>query len=271
MRGASRAALAVAQEQLDGVLADPDEQPRAIAEGLLQVAGLLSVERALARSLADPGIDAEARKNLVDAVFGSKVAPALLALLQTVTAQRWSAAEDLVDAVELLGAEAAFADADADGSLDDVEDELFRFARIVDGAPELRYALADADLPLPARQQLIRTLLAAKVSPVTLLLVDAVVAAPRGRPVDRAVDALAAAAAARRDREIAVVTSAVVLSDDQRDGLATALGRVLGSGVRLQTRVDPDLLGGVVVRVGEQLFDGSVRLRLADARARLSR
>lgn len=271
MRGASRAALATAEDELDGLLAGSKEAARPLAEGLLQVTRLLSDEIALARSMGDPGVDADARRALVDAVFGGKVPAELLGLLQTVAAERWSSTEDLVDGVELLGARAAFTMAEADGSLDDVEDELFRFARIVDATPDLRTALGDPSLPREAKHELIGRLLEGKASDVTVLLVDAVVAAPRGRPVDRAVDALADAAAARREREIAVVTSAVVLTDDQREQLTEALARALGRGVRLQTGLDPSILGGVVVRVGDQLFDGSVRLRLAEARTRLAR
>ena len=179
--------------------------------------------------------------HLIDAVFGGKVSARLLELLQTATAQRWSATEDFVDGIELLGAQAAFAAAEEAGSLDDVEDELFRFARIIDNAPDLRYALGDSALPVDAKQALIRSLLADKVAPMTLLLVDTVVAAPRGRPVDRAVDGLATAAAARRQREIAVVTSAIAPHRRPARPAHCGARSRSRSGRRLQTRIDPSI------------------------------
>jgi len=273
VRGASRNALAAAQERLDSLLdgATDAAAALALARPLLQVAALLSDERALARSLGDPGIDASSRQALADAVFRGKVDDAVLDLIGVVTGGRWSQTDDLVDGVEALGAQAAFTAAERDSTLDDTEDELFRFARIVDGAPELRAALSDAGTPVDVKQRLVRALLDGKVGEVTLLLIDHVVAAPRGRPTDRAIDDLAAQAAARKQRVIAVVTSAVPLTDEQSDTLAAALGRVLGHDVRLQPRVDPSILGGVVIRVGDELFDGSVQLRLAAARSLLTR
>jgi F-type H+-transporting ATPase subunit delta len=273
VRGASRNALATAQERLDSILDSGSDAAAAlaVARPLLQVAALLSDERALARSLADPGIDASSRQALADTVFRGKVDDAVLDLIGVVTAERWSQTEDLVDGVEALGAQAAFTAAERDGTLDDTEDELFRFARIVDGAPELRAALGDAGTPVEAKQRLVRALLEDKVADVTLLLIDHVVAAPRGRPTDRAIDDLAAQAAARKQRVIAVVTSAVPLTDEQSATLTAALGRVLGHDVTLQTRLDPSILGGVVIRVGDELFDGSVRARLTAARALVTR
>lgn len=273
MRGASRSALVAVQERLDAVLDGAPDAPAAygLATSLLQVAALLSGERALARSLADPGIDAAARRSLADAVFAGKVDDAVLDLVQAVTDERWSAADDLVDGVEALGAQAAFTAAERDGTLDDVEDELFRFARIIDGSSELRAALLDPAVPTDAKQRLVADLLSGKAGEVTRLLVGHVVAAPRGRATDRALDQLAAQAAARKQRVIAVVTAATELTGEQRDRLAGSLARVLGHDVRLQVRVDPDLLGGVVIRVGDELFDGSVDHRLAAARLLLTR
>jgi F-type H+-transporting ATPase subunit delta len=271
VRGASRDALAAAQERLDGQLADTPDAAMPIAEGLLQVTRLLAGERCLARTLADSVVDAQARDGLLDAVFGGKVRGDVLEVLRVAVAQRWSDPADLLDGIEELGTSAALAAADAAGGLDDVEDELFRFARIVDGSRALRAALADTATPASVKTDLLHSLLAAKTSAVTQLLVETVVAAPRGRQVDRALDDLASAAAARRHREIAVVTSAVPLTADQSERLAAAVGHALGRAVRLQQRLDPTILGGAVVRVGDQVLDGSVLQRMSSARRLLTR
>jgi F-type H+-transporting ATPase subunit delta len=234
------------------------------------VARLLGGERALARSLADPGVPAEARGELLDAVFTRAVDAPVLELLHHIVGERWSSSIDLVDGIEALGADAAFVAADHDGTLDSVEDELFRFARIIDGAPALRAAFANAALPVDHKRELARTLLSEKVAPTTLRLVDSVLLAPRGRPIDIAIDALAARAAGRRERQIAVVRVAVPLSDERRDRLAAALATAVGRHVKLHVEIDTELLGGVVVRIGDEIFDGSIAHRIAQSHERFS-
>jgi F-type H+-transporting ATPase subunit delta len=237
---------------------------------LLSVARLLSHEHALTRALADPGTDGQTRGTLLNTLLGERLSPVPLDILRGVVASRWSASSDLVDAIEALGAQAAFEQASRSDSLDEVEDELFRFARIIDRATGLRVALSDPAFPVENKRDLVRNLLTGKVSPVTEALVEAVVLAPRGRAADQAIDELAVQAAARRQRQIAVVRVAIPLDDELRDRLAAALERTLGHAVRLQVETDPDVLGGIVVRVGDELIDGSVARRLSQARRGLT-
>ncbi|HEV7207316.1 MAG TPA: F0F1 ATP synthase subunit delta [Mycobacteriales bacterium] len=271
MRGASRDSLTAAAERVDAVLAAGDVEAAAqLSASLLSVTRLLSAERALARMLADPVVAVAARQELLARLLSERLDPASMEVLRGLVESRWSRPADLVDAVELLGAQAAFAVAEREQTLDDVEDQLFRFARIIESNPSLRAALSDPAGTAEHKRQLVDALLTGKVAQITLNLVDNVVRAPRGRPIGAAVDALCEQAAQRRRRLIAIVRVASALTEEQRDRLTAALGRSLGHDVRLQVQVDPAVQGGVVVRVGDELFDGSIARRLAQVRRRLA-
>jgi F-type H+-transporting ATPase subunit delta len=240
------------------------------ADDLLSASRLLSREKSLARSLADPGREAAARVRLLTSLLEERIGAIALDTLRTAVGLRWSTSGDLVDGVELLGAQAAFERAARAGSLDEVEDELFRFARIVERAPGLSTALADPGVAGERKRELVHTLLADKASPVTTQLAESVITALRGRTPSRAMDELAAEAALRRKREIAVVRVASPLDEETKARLAAALGRSLGHEVRLQVEVDPEIVGGIVVQVGDEVFDGSLSRRLAQARRGLA-
>lgn len=235
------------------------------------MASLLARERQLTRALADPDRSPEAREGLLQTVLGGQVGATELELLRGMVRSRWSRQRDLVDAVEELSAQAAFTVAEQDGVLDDVEDELFRFSRLVDREPALRAALTDSALPVDRRTGLLHALLNGKVQPVTGRLIEALVVEPRGRSLDDGLAELTRLAAARRQRLVASVRVAAPLTDEQAQVLSEALGRVYGRRVHLQVEVDPWILGGATVTVGDEVFDGSVARRLSDVRRRLSR
>jgi F-type H+-transporting ATPase subunit delta len=182
---------------------------------------------------------------------------------------RWSAPRDLADALELLGVEATVAAAERAGRLDAVEDELFRIGRVVAGSPELRAALADRSAPVDNRAALIEGLLEGRVADETRRLVRQAVVAPRGRSFDRIVEEYGEVAADRRSRLVAVVTATVPLTEEQRERLGAALARMYGHEVHLNVEVDPDIIGGIRVEIGDEVIDGSVVSRLDDARRRL--
>jgi F-type H+-transporting ATPase subunit delta len=236
-----------------------------VSGDLLAVAGVLGGEKSLRQALADGGQPEQVRRGIVTQLFGGKVSDTSLAILGDVVAARWSSDGDLVDALEQFGAQAAFVGAEADGSLDRVEDELFRFGRAVDGSPELQMALTDPALPADRKTALVRDLLG-QASPATVALVGHTAAHLRGRQPAVAVDQLAGLAAEQRRRVLAEVRSAVPLTDEQQTRLGAALSRLQGRQVRLNVIVDPGVVGGIVVRVGDDVIDGSVASRLEQAR-----
>jgi F-type H+-transporting ATPase subunit delta len=160
--------------------------------------------------------------------------------------------------------------AEADSGLDDLEDGLFRFGRVVSANPDLRAALADPSLPEAGKRRLLDTLLQGKVTAVTLSLVSQMVAHPRGRTLDAALDLCAEIAARRRQQLIAVVRSATELSASQRRRLADALARAYGHDVHLDVVIDPAVVGGMSVQIGDELIDGTAASRLAAVRRKLA-
>lgn len=167
-------------------------------------------------------------------------------------------------------AEAMFAVAAAEGALDDVEEELFRFARALEQEHALRDALADPALPAERKKAVLAEVLGERANPVTVNLLGFVIEQGRARDLGAIVDELAALAAERRQAAVAEVRTAVPLDAAHRDRLAGALERATGRKIELKVVVDPSVVGGVVARIGDQVIDGSVRRRLELARERVS-
>jgi F-type H+-transporting ATPase subunit delta len=269
MRGASRAALARAQEQLLAAVAD-QSAAATIGDELFAVAALLDGQAGLRRALADPASPESARTGLVRGLLGGRISRATLDLTAVLVSQRWSSPGDLADAAEQLGVLATAAAAEGEGQLDDLEDQLFRFGRIVSGEPELRSALSNPELPADRKRGLLDALLAGKVAPTALRLITQAAVHPRGRSLDASLEEYARLAAAWRQRLIAVVRVAAELTDDQRQRLAAALSAAYGRGIHLNVVIDPGVMGGMSVQIGDEFIDGSVASRLAQLRRRLA-
>lgn len=171
-------------------------------------------------------------------------------------------ASDRIDAY----ADALFRVAAAEGNLGEVEDELFRFARVLEGSNELREALTDASTPPPRRQQIVEDLLAGKATTTTAALVSMVVGTGRGRELPEIINSLVEKIAQSSNKVVAEARSAVNLTDDQRQRLAAALSKATGKDVEVKVIVDPRVLGGIVAQIGDSVIDGSVRHRLEQLR-----
>ena len=157
----------------------------------------------------------------------------------------------------------------AEGTLDEVEDELFRFARSYESSEELRNALSDEQIPASKRQAIVEDLLGGKATPTTVQLISMVVGSGRTRDLPAIVDRLVQRAAASKDEQVAEVRSAVDLTPDQLDRLRAALANATGGSVRVKVIVDPSVLGGLVATVGDTVIDGTVRTRLEQLKSRL--
>lgn len=237
---------------------------------LLAVAGLLASQPVLRRALSDPSRSAEARSDLATSLLRGQVSDASSGLVAAAAASRWSAPNDLTDAVEELAVEAIAAAAEFEGRLDNLEDDLFRFGRIVANQPQLRIALTNPFAQAQAKRELINQLLAGKVTAEALRLITEAAVSPLGRSLDLSLEEYARLAARRRERIVAEVHVAVALTDDQRARLAGSLATAYGHQVHLNVVIDPRVVGGMTVRVGDELIDGSVATRLAAARRGLA-
>ena len=163
-------------------------------------------------------------------------------------------------------ATAVVAVAEAEGALGKVEDELFAFAKAVDANAQLREAILNRALPVENRIELVRDVLGDRVHPATLALVSFLIEADRARDLTTIAERVSEIAAEQRSAEVAEARSAVPLSDAQREKLAQALSRATGKRIEVKVVVDPTVVGGVVARVGDEVFDGSVASRLEDAK-----
>ncbi|GAB2812058.1 F0F1 ATP synthase subunit delta [Actinoallomurus bryophytorum] len=269
MRGASRASLADAEERLDSALSAGEAAT--LGDELFAVLRLLDREHVLRRALSDPARPPEQRGEFAAAVLEGKVAAGTAEFVADVVRLRWTRSIDLTDALERLAVIATVASAEASGDLDDLEDELFRFGRIVEGQPELRGVLADRRVSVDRKAELLTDLLEGKTTTSALRLIIEAVTHPRGRSLERVLAEFGRIAAERRNRLVAVVRTAVELSEQQRTRLAAALSAQYDHDVHLNIEVDPSVLGGMSIRVGDEEIDGTIVRRLADIRRRIER
>jgi F-type H+-transporting ATPase subunit delta len=271
MEASTRVALAQARERLsDQAEGAAGPALLGLADELFAVARLLDGQLGLRRALSDPSGKPEERAGLARRLFGSKVSATTLDLVETVARQRWSHPIDLVDGTSTLAIEASLDAADARGELDSVEDELFRFGRIVGGDRELGRILSDRKAPAEGKAALLDGLLSGKVSPVTEQLLRNVLTGPHAGHADAAIERLSDLASRRRGQSTARVITAVALTAAQEERLTDVLGRLYGRAVGLQVTVDPSILGGLVVQVGDEVIDGSIAHRLEVAGRRLA-
>jgi F-type H+-transporting ATPase subunit delta len=275
MHASSRAAMdearaALAQQTQGAPSNRRGDTLLALADELFAVAHLLEGQPSLRRAMSDASARPDDRAGLARRLLGSQISPAALTVVESVVRQRWSRPLDLVEATETLAVEAALDAAEARAELDDVEDELFRFGRIIAGDPDLLRILGDRTAPREGKTALLDRLLAGKVSPVTERLVRNSLTSPHVHNAENVVEKLSEVAARRRGRSVAHVTSAVPLTAAQEQRLAALLERLYGRAIGLQVQVDPSVLGGLVIRVGDEIIDGSIAHRLEAAGRRLA-
>jgi F-type H+-transporting ATPase subunit delta len=270
LRAASRESLAEAQTGLDDrVERSSVTELATLGEELFAIVRLLVGEPTLRRYLTDSSVPGANRSRLADQLFGRQVGRAALDTLSELAAARWSRPLDLVEVVEVLARLATIAVAEKDGTLSEVEDELFRFGRVLDREPRLAALLADATMPADGRVALLDEVLGQKARPVTKALLEQTVRTSRDRGLDLAAEELSELAAARRDRYVAHVGTPVALTAQQEQRLTDSLSRLYGRQMSLQIELDPSLLGGLVVRIGGEVIDGSVSSRLGAAKRAL--
>lgn len=269
----------------------------AVASELAGVRSVLDGSEDLRRVLSDPGVPVASRRTILVELFGSRVGAATMRALSFVLdadragetagdigwlAERLEAAGRGMTPVgdNVLGHSAAAERIDGyatavletlerDRALGEVEDELFRFQRVVAGADELRQALTDRDLPVDARGSIVTDLLAGKASAATTSLAAYVTRVGRPRDYEDLLEGLVARVAAESNRRVAEVRSAVDLDEGQRQQLAAALGRAVGHEVEVRVTVDPSVIAGFVATIGDTVVDATARHRLDLLKERL--
>ncbi len=253
---------------LDRVL---DAQPvsEAMADDLFAAVDALGAQPALRRALTDPTTADEARAAMASSLFGGKVSDGAVAVIGEASRLRWSTTGALASALEREAIRALFGVAQRAGQLDEVEDQLFKVGRLVDANRDLRATLADRQTPVAARQDLLGGLITGRVSPLVDRLARRAVLA-RARTFDLTLESYLGLAADLRRRAIATVEVARPMTADQEARLRAALTAQVGREVNLRVVVNPAVLGGVRVSLGDEVIEGTVAGRLADAERKLS-
>jgi F-type H+-transporting ATPase subunit delta len=263
----SREALAAASEKLTADTATATAaQLATVADEILSVAGLLRAQPRLRRALTDPARSGADRAGLLRSLLSGKLSEITVDTLATLVAGRFGAPSELLDAAERLGADALLDSGDRSGDLADIEDELFRFGQIVSGNGALAVTLSDPGAPTARRVKLVEDLLKGKAKPATLRLVEVALEGFGGRSFSGSLTRLVEMTAAKRDQQVAYVTVAKPLTDGEEQSLASKLSDIYRRPISLKIDVNPSIIGGVSVKIGSDLYDGTVLRRLNEAK-----
>lgn len=264
MRGSSRTSLGNATEALEAVLPTLDGQ--ALGQELFAVAGTFAGSASLRRTLTDPSRSGDGKAAAVQQFLSGKVSPAAVETIQGLVRQRWSEPADFVAAVEVLGVTSVLAAAERDNGLDQVSEELFRVERLLDAHTELQQAISDEQVPSDLRLKLVTDVLSDKARPETVALVRQAVRHNHRRSASTALAEFSELAAARTARSVARVESATPLGPVHVDRLRAALQRIYGRPIHVNVDVVPEVVGGIRIRVGDEVIDATTVSRLNDVR-----
>ena len=264
MAGVSTESLSKVEEVLE---AHASLQPLKLAGELFALVDVLDHNGTLRRAVTDSSRDAAARQGIVNSVFDGKISSQAMAVLTNAVAQRWSEDSDLADALERAAVLAVIASAQSRGgvdALDEVLNELLTFVRTVDSNAQAQEALSDHQASKEAKKKLAVALGGPATTAEGVLLLERVGSNPRGLHAARAADEFAEIIVKRQNRYIARVTSAINLSQAQLERLGRALNAVYGRELKLDVSVDPAVLGGLRVQMGDEVIDGTVETRMSD-------
>lgn len=266
LRAASRDSITKVVERFDETVASGDADAlTGLSDDLASVVKLLRAEAMLARHLADPSSDSSLKTALAERLLSGKVSDAALDIVKTAVSQRWSSTSDLAHGLQHIARLALLVRAERDGQIDDVEDQLFRFSRVLDADPRLITLLSEFTAPADGRIKLLNDVLKGRASKNAADLLRQTVELLHGERADEVVRDLANLAVSRRGEVVAHVSAAAELTDAQHNRLTELLTRIYAHPVSLQLDVNPALIGGLTIAVGDEVIDGSLASKLAAA------
>ena len=266
LKGSSRLSLVATRAQLEKLILSSDASVASkVSADLLAIVTVLDSSIALRRALTDYARDGASKVELSKRVFSGVQSENAFALLSTMVSLRWSSPRDLGDVIELLGVEAASVAVEKASQLDQLESELFAFAQIVAKSPELRATFALRSTSEVKKSNLVSALLSGKALQASIDLISFLVDHPRGRNLESGLSEFADVISARKARLIAHVVSANPLTSEQTTRLTSALTKMMGHEIRVNVSVEKEVVGGLSIRIADELIDGTLIARLAQA------
>ncbi|MGQ4494015.1 F0F1 ATP synthase subunit delta [Dermabacteraceae bacterium P13095] len=270
MRGTSAQSFQTVRDSVRGLLAASDIDSRLVADELFSVAELIDSTNRLVRVLSDIGQSEDTRAQIVDRLLGDHVTPVTKEIVTGLVRQRWSLQDDLLEAITRIGVDCVLLQAQAEGTLDTVEQQLFQVSHLISENPALAEGLNAVREDSERRVSVLRSLLSEKLEGDALLLVSEAAKRPGELKVAQRVREFAELAASLRGRTMAVVYSAIPLTQAQQQRLADILQKMYGTAVQLNLLIDPEVVGGLRITVGDDLYDATIMRRLDDSRRRLT-
>jgi F-type H+-transporting ATPase subunit delta len=226
---------------------------------------VLDSSSAARRALTDYARDESAKSTLGKDIFKGLGSTQALEIVSKMAGLRWSSPRDFGNVLEFLGVQALVASAEKSGSLADLESEIFSVSETIAKSPELRAFFAVRNVVSAPKSELLTSLLSGKVTQATLDLTSYLVDHPRGRNVEAGLNDFAAAIAQIKDRQIAHVVSATALSAEQISRLAKSLTKTFGREIKVNASVKQEVIGGMSIRVADELIDGTLLTRISQA------
>ena len=263
--GSSRNSLAATREVLDKSLAGlSGDAASALSADLFAVVNALGQNVALRRAITDPSRHSEEKEALLKQLFASRISDKALAIANAAVSNRWSSPSDLLIATEQIAIQAEAGAANSRGELDKLEEEIFAFGRALVANQDLRNALNGNPDAVAEKKALVNNVLKGATSS-TRALISQIVNGLWGRSIENALSDIAHATAEHRSLVVAHVQSAIDLTADQKAKLASALSKQVGQAVRVNVETNPKVIGGVSIRFRDELIDGTVISRMAEA------
>ena len=264
--GSSRQSLAALRVALDGALNGASASDCShLSADLFKALGALEASAGLRRALTDPARDVAAKSALVSDLYKSALKGPALNLLTTAAGLRWSAPADFADAIEQIAVEAESAAANSENKLDLLLDELFGFSKTLIENPDLRSALTNNSDTLARKVELVKNIYGSRFTASTIKLINQIVTGRSGRSIEKTLSAHIHAVTARRNRVNAFVSTAIPLTNSQQEKLASSLTKKIGQAVHLNINIEPSVIGGIAVRFGDEVIDGTIKNRLVEA------
>ena len=264
--GSSRQSLALLRVDLDEKLKNLTSADCAtLSNELFHIWSSLDSSIGLRRALTDPARDATSKSELIANLFGKVLSAKALEIFSKAVSLRWSNPAQLADAIEQIAVEAEAAVANVDDKLDLVLSEIFNFSKIILENPELRLALINRADSVERKQELLKSIFGQKFTSSSQRLLSKSVEGRGNRGIEKSISAYSNALTARRNRVNAHIKSSIALSDGQAKKLADSLTMKIGQPVHLNIEIDPSVLGGISIRFGDEVIDGTIANRLAEA------